>query len=229
MNSKEVYGFRHISTVKILNNYKPVERNKGMKTQETRDLEKAIIKATRKQGTFGVLECTIGWYGREIVDYITYNTKGEYRCYEIKSSVSDFHSKNQKSFYGHLNYYVLSQKVYDKVKDEIPNEIGVYVGENLVKRPKRQELVRPYYLKKDPRNMESILKDSMLRSLYREAEKMYDSEDDCLISRKNRYISNLKSQVKSLTRKYNDLTNLLFMKLGSRYLQKLESLKDANT
>ena len=47
-----------------------------MKTAETVALEKAIRQATRKTGVFGCYEVTIGFCGRERVDYMTYDTKG---------------------------------------------------------------------------------------------------------------------------------------------------------
>lgn len=53
--------------------------------------------------------------------------KGDFYCYEVKSSVEDFHSKNGHNFLGDYNYYVMPQKVYEKVKDEIPCKIGVLV------------------------------------------------------------------------------------------------------
>ncbi len=53
--------------------------------------------------------------------------KGDFCCYEIKSSVEDFHSKNGHNFIGDYNYYVMPKDVYDAVKDEIPFRVGVYV------------------------------------------------------------------------------------------------------
>ena len=77
-----------------------------MKTAETVALEKAIRRATYKMGTFGCYEVTIGYGGKERVDYMTYDTKGIFRCYEVKVSKADFHSAAVKSFVGHYNYYV---------------------------------------------------------------------------------------------------------------------------
>lgn len=53
--------------------------------------------------------------------------KGDFYCYEVKSSVEDFHSKNGHNFLGDFNYYVLPEEVYEKVKGEIPYKVGVYV------------------------------------------------------------------------------------------------------
>jgi len=54
--------------------------------------------------------------------------KGDFYCYEIKSSVEDFHSKNGHNFIGDYNYYVMPEDVYEKVKEEIPWNIGVFVS-----------------------------------------------------------------------------------------------------
>lgn len=51
--------------------------------------------------------------------------KGDFYCYEIKSSVEDFRSVNGYNFLGDYNYYVMSEDVYNQVKEEIPYGIGV--------------------------------------------------------------------------------------------------------
>lgn len=53
--------------------------------------------------------------------------KGNFYCYEIKSSVEDFHSKNGHNFIGDFNYYVMPEEVYAVVSREIPHYVGVYV------------------------------------------------------------------------------------------------------
>ena len=54
--------------------------------------------------------------------------KGNFYCYEIKSSVEDFHSKNGHNFIGDYNYYVMPEEVYAKVSMEIPYGVGVYIA-----------------------------------------------------------------------------------------------------
>lgn len=186
------------------------------KTEITKQLESSIFKETRKQGTFGCFEVTIGWYGNERVDYMTYNTKGEWRCYEIKCSKSDFHSKAKKTFIGHYNYYVMTKELYEEVKDEIPAHIGVYTYGTLVKRPKKQELQVD----------EQTLKDSFIRSLYRDAEKLYDSGNESVISNFKRKISRLEDDVKSLKNRQTEITVLLLRKFGRRWEDKIEKMED---
>ena len=53
--------------------------------------------------------------------------KGDFFCYEVKSSVEDFHSKNGHNFIGDYNYYVMPEDVFEKVKSEIPYFVGVLV------------------------------------------------------------------------------------------------------
>ena len=55
-----------------------------MKTPETIKLEKALMKSTELRRTFGVPEVTIGWYGKQRVDFMETNTRAIIRCYEIK-------------------------------------------------------------------------------------------------------------------------------------------------
>lgn len=80
--------------------------------------------------------------------------KGDFYCYEVKSSVEDFKSKNGHNFIGDFNYYVMPEEVYEKVKNEIPYTVGVYVPEKMnyrgewydlksVKKARRQDRVRP--------------------------------------------------------------------------------------
>ena len=99
-----------------------------MKTQKTKDLERLLADKFVKRNDFFVFECTIGWNGAEIVDCIMYNCQRETTCYEIKQSVSDFHSKNKLTFIGNYNYYVMPYSLYQKVKNEIPYDIGCLVA-----------------------------------------------------------------------------------------------------
>lgn len=180
------------------------------KTDETIKLEKDIFKATQKQGVFGCMEVTIGWWGKERVDYITYDTKGIWRCFEIKVSKADFHSKAKKTFIGHYNYFVMTTKLYEEVKDEIPNHIGVYCGSSLIKRAKKQKLGVD----------EQILKDSMIRSLYREYEKKIASEDATLMERYRSKIQRLERDYKTEKRDYMSLRNSIMstlMKISEKY------------
>ena len=80
--------------------------------------------------------------------------KGDFYCYEVKSSLEDFRSKNGHNFLGEFNYYVMPEDVYEKVKDEIPFYVGVYIpaSKNLknecyklksVKKARRKDRDRP--------------------------------------------------------------------------------------
>lgn len=57
---------------------------------------------------------------RDIAHYII--------CFEIKVTVNDFYSKNGHNFVGDLNYYVMLPTVYEVVKDDIPENVGVIVA-----------------------------------------------------------------------------------------------------
>lgn len=114
-----------------------------MKTQKTKDLEKLLAKHFNDRNDFYVFECTLGWYGSEIVDCVMYNCQREIYCYEIKQSVQDFHSKNKLSFFGNKNYFVMPYELYEKVKCEIPYGIGVYVAIDRLEE-KTEETINQY-------------------------------------------------------------------------------------
>lgn len=172
-----------------------------METELTKRIKAALWKHTDNQGTFGCEEVTIGWYGTERVDYMTYDVKDTFRCYEIKISKSDFRSKNHNSFIGHLNYYVFPENLYPETKEDIPDGIGVMLYSEdqdymtLVKRPKRRA----------PSVDIQILKNSMIRSLDREIDHYRKILDRETILRKNREISCLQKENRNLSRRNNDL------------------------
>ena len=70
--------------------------------------------------------------------------KGDFYCYEVKSSVEDFHSKNGHNFIGDFNYYIMPEEVYAAVSLEIPYAVGVYCPDGAelrsVKKAKRKDL-----------------------------------------------------------------------------------------
>lgn len=73
--------------------------------------------------------------------------KGDFYCYEVKSSVEDFRSKNGHNFIGDLNYYVMPEDVFHDVKEHIPYNVGVLIpgmyGLQVVKKPRRKDRDRP--------------------------------------------------------------------------------------
>ena len=73
--------------------------------------------------------------------------KGDFYCYEVKSSVEDFRSKNGHNFIGDYNYYVMPHDVFIKIKAEIPYKVGGYCpcGNELksVKKAVRADRERP--------------------------------------------------------------------------------------
>ena len=111
-----------------------------MKTERTKRLEELLRTKFNSRNDFYVFECTIGWYGSEIVDCIKYNCQREITCYEIKQSKQDFHSKNKLTFIGHKNYFVMPYSLYEEVKNEIPLGIGVYVAIDKLEERQREEI-----------------------------------------------------------------------------------------
>lgn len=168
-----------------------------MKSKTTKDLEQCALNTFKKLGTFLCFEVGINikqeafpiWYERalkykdknvvipepkkvnreitEIVDLLTWEKgKNIWRCYEIKSSIQDFNSGHHITFVGHYNYYIMPKELYEKVKDKIPDYVGVYTQQGRwlenIKKAKKQELLVE----------EDLLQYSLMKSLYRDVEKM---------------------------------------------------------
>ncbi len=186
------------------------------KSALTLELEKHLWNHTKKRGTFACYEVTIGWYGKERIDYISYNTQGIWRCYEIKVLKSDFNSKAKVSFLGHFNYYVMPEELFRQVKDQVPPHIGVYIpqGDGLIsaKNAKRQTLGVD----------EQILKNSMIRSLYRESERIIDSNDKTIVEKLSSKSATFERRYKNKNRQYNELCEKLRQTFGPDWEDVLE-------
>ncbi|MBS7020385.1 MAG: hypothetical protein KH135_00730, partial [Firmicutes bacterium] len=78
----------------------------------------------------------------EICDFMQYDqSKDIFRCYEIKVTKQDFYSKAKKTFVGNYNYYAMPKELYEEVKQDIPDYVGVVDTYcNCLKRPKKVEL-----------------------------------------------------------------------------------------
>ena len=130
----------------------------------------------------------------EIVDCLSYSHKKGFCCYELKISVSDFHSKNAKTLVGNYNYFVMPTELIDKVRTEIPDNIGIIEnGTHVVKNPKKQKLKVP----------ETVIYYSLFKYLYRDAEKYQKikksgniDEIEQLRKQKNKEIARLKKKIK---------------------------------
>ena len=100
------------------------------KTNLTQRLETILKwKYGFKIGKFLVYEVQFGFHQREaeFCDAVLYETNGKLTCFELKQTVSDFHSKSKVTFVGNKNYYIMPVELWEKVKDEVPKEIGVQV------------------------------------------------------------------------------------------------------
>lgn len=73
--------------------------------------------------------------------------KGDFYCYEIKSCVADFNSKNGHNFIGDFNYYVMPKELYEQVNQRIPYNVGVLIPSKCgtlesIKKAKRTDRTR---------------------------------------------------------------------------------------
>lgn len=133
---------------------------RGEITRELSELTEKLINPRNDSLVYWAREVTFDYSTDHAVrvDYMRYkpvnNTvggieKGDFYCYEIKSSVEDFYSKNGHNFIGDYNYYVMPEEVYEAIGNLIPYKVGVYCptgwnGElQAVKKAKRKDRERP--------------------------------------------------------------------------------------
>lgn len=143
------------------------------KRKETIEIEDALIKETRIKRLYGCEEVTIGFYnagkGNEIVDFITMDSKGIIKCYEIKVTLQDLKSRAKKSWYGHYNYLVVSLELYSSIFDwdeYIPPHVGIIVGSPFGEKERYLESTRKAKKSNVSPEIETMLKESMVRSMY---------------------------------------------------------------
>jgi hypothetical protein len=188
-----------------------------LKRKETLELEQAlndvIIDRHRNSsfGYYGCEEITIGFanngHGNEIVDFMTMNSKGIIRCYEIKVTMADLKSKAKKSWYGHYNYLVIGDELYkqiEEVKLLIPNEIGIIYGVELksIRKPK---------LKNIHVKTETMLKESMVRSIYHKMNKYKDTKDIEKYKKMNNSLNRAKREKNKINKEFKELYNIVRM------------------
>lgn len=147
------------------------------KTELTKQAEKCLWHYTNNMGVFGCFEVTIGWFGKERVDYITYSTDNTVRCYEIIVSMSDLKSDAKQTFIGDYNYLVVTNELWEKIQADtdlrwkyhnqgilVFSELNHNIGITSVKKAKKQQVSM---------GTRATVLESMVRSLNREVEKFY--------------------------------------------------------
>ncbi|EPE2440890.1 hypothetical protein [Enterococcus faecalis] len=148
-----------------------------MKTALTKQAEKCLWHYTNKMGIFGCFEVTIGWFGKERVDFMTYSTDNTIRCYEIKVTMADLKSSAKQTFLGDYNYLVITNKLWEKIQTNpdlvlkyhrqgilVFSEQGQELGITSVKKAKKQNVTL---------GTRTTVLESMVRSLNREVDKFY--------------------------------------------------------
>ena len=180
------------------------------KRQETLDIETALQKDTIIKRIYGCEEITIGFYnnghGNEIVDFMTMDSKGIIKCFEIKVTIQDFKSDAKKSWYGHYNYLVVGKELWNEHKDYIlentPKYIGI-LGSSLesYRKCKKQDISQ---------EQSGMLKESMIRSIYYKMVKYYNASDLDEIKRLNSDIRKLKKDIEDYRDRAIKAENMIY-------------------
>lgn len=153
-----------------------------IKRKETICLQNTLIEETKLKRIYGCEEVTIGFYnqgkGNEIVDFMTMDSKGTIKCYEIKVTLQDLKSKAKKSFYGHYNYLVVTSDLYNKVTNW-DDYIDKHVGIIMAYPPSYSSFACKKKAKKCNISLEDnmMLKESLIRSMYWKMSKYFDAQN----------------------------------------------------
>lgn len=149
-----------------------------MKRIETIVIEKVLQQSLfgsnpKLAKEYGTTEVTVDFQrngnGRELVDFMSYDAKkDDFRCYEIKVTMQDFHSKAKKSWCGNYNYLVLSKDLYEEKPldwwiGEIPTGVGVIVVNTSTTEKRTVVNPRKRTISED---MKEVLKQSLIRTLF---------------------------------------------------------------
>lgn len=116
--------------------------------------------------------------------------KSDVYCYEVKSSIDDFNSIHGHNFIGDFNYYIMEESLYERVKDRIPYNVGVFspkklfefddkIGLVLIKKAKRcsrEKSITEILLMMYRSTRREIVKDRK-KKLNEEADNLEDSAD----------------------------------------------------
>lgn len=149
----------------------------------TKEIEHIAYKHFSKIGWYGCFEVAIpraiiDKYHRERLDFLTYETNGIWRAYEIKRNKQDFYSGHAWSWIGNYNYFIMPKELYNEVKNDIPDGVGVWcVYESgkrrwmeCEKKPKKRELLC------SPNDMMFSLMQGLSRE-YRKYRKILEKKD----------------------------------------------------
>ena len=118
----------------------------------TKDIERIAYNYLWKKGRYLIFEVAVPRYiqnrcHRERLDLCAYDSDGTFRGYEIKRDLNDFHSGCAWTWICNYNYFIMPKDLYSKVKDEIPDGIGVWIVADYtkdmkcVRKPKHRELL----------------------------------------------------------------------------------------
>lgn len=180
-----------------------------MKTKLTKNLESTLYQYCYEQGSYVVEEVSMP-ESKGIVDTLSYQQIGdqiEWRCYELKVTKNDFHSKAKLSFIGNYNYFVLPQKLYEEVQTEIPTHIGVLIYREFDKKAVEnspQTLRSPGFLTVAKKAQyqelqvdEKLLTSHFISSLFREVDKAKKVEKGLQLYSDDRLFKELKKRSKA--------------------------------
>lgn len=112
------------------------------KTIETETLEYLVYDYLfLRRGLSCALEVQVPIGAR--ADFVGIDKKNQITVVEIKTTRQDFRSDSGHNFIGNKNYYALPEELYEEVKNEIPNHVGVLINDNYYSSYYKIKAVKP--------------------------------------------------------------------------------------
>lgn len=172
------------------------------KTQETLDLEDALQRQCTRKREYGCTEVTIGFqhdgHGDEIVDFMSMDSDGVFKCYELKVTLSDLKSDAKKSWYGDYNYLVVSEELWKRAPawdNYIPPYVGILAGIGLSAKRRAKKVS----VSDEQREM---LRDSLIRSMFWRMDQLRENSDDRRFAHFSEQLEEQRQAIEELSRKY---------------------------
>jgi len=101
----------------------------------------------------------------------------------------------------------MTKELYEQTKTDIPAHIGVYIGSTCIRKAKKQSLGID----------EHILKNSMIRSLFRVSKSQVQSGIPSVIEGMERRLRRFQNDADKYRQKYHDINREIICKYGTQW------------
>lgn len=140
-----------------------------IKSEKEKRMEYLIYQEFNRKGFYNCHDVTssVGAH----INMLSFDGDGVWRCFNVITTASSFYNQCNNVFVGNYNYYVMTLDMLKEIEKNIMIDIGVYIlgrekdSMYLARKAKYREL----------KEKEEVLKECMLKGLYRQYKKCVKS------------------------------------------------------